>query len=85
MLRRLIRLRGSRPECALTADQLARIEVPTLLVFAGDDPMGAATVGERVARATPDSELHVVDGGHAPWLHHADQIVPLVSAFLDRV
>ncbi|MFW2333284.1 alpha/beta fold hydrolase [Ilumatobacter sp.] len=85
MLRELLRLRGSRPELALTADQLKRIEVPTLLVFAADDPMGAAAVGERVARAIPDSELHVVDGGHAPWLHHADQIVPLVSAFLERV
>ncbi len=85
MLHQLLRLRGSRPELALTADQLTRIEVPTLLVFAADDPMGAATVGERVARAIPDSELHVVDGGHAPWLHHAEQIVPLVSAFLERV
>lgn len=85
MLRRLLRVRGSRPEFALTADRLARIEVPTLLVFADDDPMGGAAVGEGVARAIPDSELHVVDGGHAPWLHHADQIVPLVSAFLDRV
>lgn len=84
-LNRLLRLRGNRPGIALTADQLARIEVPTLLVFAHGDPMGAADVGERVARAMPDAELQVVDGGHAPWLHHADQIVPLVSAFLERV
>jgi len=85
MLHRLLRLRGSRPEYALTADQLARIEVPTLLVFATGDPMRAAVVGERVARSIPNSELHMVDGGHAPWLHHADQIVPLISAFLERV
>jgi pimeloyl-ACP methyl ester carboxylesterase len=84
MLNRLLRLRGGRPEFALTADQLARIEVPTLLVFATGDPMGAASVGERVAQVIPGSELHVVDGGHAPWLHHADQIAPLVSEFLDR-
>ncbi len=84
MLNRLVRLRGSRPGLALTADQLARITVPTLLVFAADDPMGAAPVGERVAGAMAGAELHVVEGGHAPWLHHAEQIAPLLSAFLDR-
>jgi pimeloyl-ACP methyl ester carboxylesterase len=84
-LNRLIRLRGNRPEMALTADQLARIEAPTLLVFAVDDPMGAATVGQRMAETMIDAELHIVDGGHAPWLHHADQITPPLTAFLQRV
>ncbi len=85
MLNQLLRLRGNRPGLALTADQLGQITAPTLLVFAANDPMGAADVGERVANALTDAELHVVDGGHAPWLHHADQIIPLVSAFLERV
>lgn len=84
-LNRLLRLRGSRPELALTADQLSRIEAPTLLVFAADDPMGGASVGRRVAAAMSDAELHIVDGGHAPWLHHADQISPLVTEFLQQV
>lgn len=83
-LNQLIRLRGNRPEHALTAEQLAMIEVPTLLVFATNDPMGGPSVGERVAAAMPDAELHIVDGGHAPWLHHAPQIAPIVQAFLHR-
>ncbi|MFV0316135.1 MAG: alpha/beta fold hydrolase [Microthrixaceae bacterium] len=83
-LNRLVHLRGNRPEHALTADQLAGIDLPTLLVFAADDPMGGPPVGERVAAATPDAELHIVDGGHAPWVHHADQIAPLVETFLHR-
>lgn len=85
MLNRLVRLRGNRPELALTADDLARIEAPTLLVFAKDDPMGAAFVGQRTADAMVDAELHLVEGGHAPWLHHAKQIAPLLTAFLERV
>lgn len=85
MLNQLLRLRGSRSGLALTAEQLAQIEAPTLLVFAADDPMGAASVGERVADALADAELHVIDGGHAPWLHHVDQVIPVVSAFLERV
>jgi 2-hydroxy-6-oxonona-2,4-dienedioate hydrolase len=85
LLNRLLRLRGNRPALALTEDELASIQAPTLLVFGANDPMGAAPVGERVAHAMTDAELHIVDGGHAPWLHHAEQIVPLISAFLDRV
>lgn len=84
-LRQLVRLRGNRPDIALTADQLSHIQVPTLLVFAEDDPMGAALVGHRVADSMPDAELHIVQGGHAPWLHHADQIGPLITTFMKRV
>lgn len=85
MLNRLVRLRGSRPELALTADQLARIQAPTLLVFANDDPMGAAPIGHRMADAMVNAELHIVEGGHAPWLRHTEQIAPLVTGFLDRI
>lgn len=82
MLHRLLRLRGSRPTSALTSDQLAQINVPSLLIFGRDDPIGAAPVGRRVADALSDSELYIVDGGHAPWIHHADQIAPLITEFL---
>lgn len=85
LLNRLVRLRGNRPELSLSSEDLARIEAPTLLVFAAKDPMGGAGVGTRVADALARAELHVVDGGHAPWVHHADQVAPLVTDFLDRV
>ncbi len=85
MLNRLLRLRGNRPDLALTADHLARIQAPTLLVFANDDPMGSTPIGRRMADAMADAELHIVDGGHAPWLHHADQIAPLLRTFLQQI
>ena len=85
MLNRLLRLRGSRPDLALTADHLARIPAPTLLVFANDDPMGSTPIGQRMADAMADAELHIVGGGHAPWLHQADQIAPLLMSFLQRI
>ncbi len=83
-LHSLLRLRGARPHMALTSHQLAQVNQPTLLIFAANDPMGAAPVGEQLAEALPDAELHIVDGGHAPWVHHADQIAPLITAFLRR-
>jgi pimeloyl-ACP methyl ester carboxylesterase len=85
MLHRLLRLQGNRAEFALTSEQLARIAVPTLLVFARRDPMGAPPVGRRMAAAMTAAQLRVVDGGHAPWLQHADQIGPVINAFLDEI
>lgn len=84
-LNQLVRLRGNRSDVALSAGELALVESPTLLVFANDDPMGGPSVGRRVAEAMTDAELHIVDGGHAPWLHHADEIAPLINRFLQRV
>lgn len=85
ILHRLLRLRGSRPEMALTAEQLMTVRATTLLVFGRDDPMGGPSVGERMVEAMPDAELHVVDGGHAPWVHHADQIAPAIVRFFARL
>lgn len=81
-LQSLLRVRGARPEMSLTRSQLAMVTQPSLLIFASDDPMGGAPVGNEVADALPVAELHTVDGGHAPWIHHADQIAPLITAFL---
>lgn len=84
MLNALIRLRGARPEMALSRDHLSRIRTPTLLIFARNDPFGGEDVGRRAAEAMPDATLHVVDGGHAPWLRHADQIAPTILGFLGQ-
>ena len=84
-LHTLSRLRGARPDLALTSDHLGQVKQPSLLLFAAGDPMGAVPVGEQVAEALLHAELHIIDGGHAPWLHHADQIGPLVMAFLNRM
>ncbi|MGF1467541.1 MAG: alpha/beta fold hydrolase [Sandaracinaceae bacterium] len=84
-LRTLLRLRGARPEMALDADALGRIPHPTLLVFGDRDPMGARAVGERLARALPDARLHMVAGGHAPYIHRSAEIAPLINTFLAEV
>ncbi len=82
MLGALIGLHGARPGMALGRDQLARIDTPTLLIFARNDPFGGEEVGRNAVDAMPDALLRIVDGGHAPWLHHADQIAPMIRGFL---
>ncbi len=81
-LHALLHLRGSRPEMRLTAEQLARMDQPTLLIWGQDDPFGSPEVGERMVRAMPDAELHVVGGGHAPWLTQSERIGPIATRFL---
>jgi len=83
-LQTLLRLRGSRPEMRLESAQLARIDRPTLLVWGEDDPFGSPEVGERVAASLPAAELHVVGGGHSPWLTQAERIGPTARSFLQR-
>ncbi|MEO5698813.1 MAG: alpha/beta hydrolase [Burkholderiaceae bacterium] len=83
-LNTLVRLRGARPEMALWGSELGRIRQPTQIVWGDDDPMGSTTVARRVADAIPRAELHIVEGGHAPWLTRAGQIGSLASAFLGR-
>lgn len=83
-LHTLLRLRGSRPATRLTAEELARIEHPALLVWGEDDPFGPPEVGERMVDVMPSAELAVVPGGHAPWLAQAERIGPRVTGFVGR-
>ena len=82
MLHRLIRLRGSRPSMALTSEQLAEVEAPTLVLWGDEDPFGDVGVGRRMAEAMPNAELHVVRGGHAPWLSDTRRAAELANHFL---
>ncbi|WP_210480212.1 alpha/beta fold hydrolase [Naasia sp. SYSU D00948] len=85
LLHAALRLRGARPEYALTAAGLARVRQPVQLVWGRDDPFGSVQVGEQVQAALPNAELHVVPGGHAPWLTDPDDVAGRVAAFLARV
>lgn len=81
-LHALLRLRGSRPEMRLTAGQLARIGQRTLIFWGEEDPFGSPDLGAQMAATMPAAELHVVPGGHAPWLRQAERIGPVAGAFL---
>jgi pimeloyl-ACP methyl ester carboxylesterase len=83
-LHALLRLRGSRPEMRLTTGQLARIRQRALLFWGRDDPFGSPAVGAQMAASMPSAELHVVAGGHTPWLGQAKHIGPVASAFLQE-
>ncbi len=79
---RLIRVRGARPEMAMTVEQLSRIAQPVQFFWGADDPFGTPAVGRRAADIMPQAELHVVSGGHAPWLREAERIGELTVPFI---
>jgi 2-hydroxy-6-oxonona-2,4-dienedioate hydrolase len=79
----LLRLRGARPQSALTEFQLSAVSQPSLLVFGGQDPMGSEQAGRRLVDVLPDAELRITQGGHCPWLNEAEQIAGWVNRFLE--
>jgi len=62
---------------------LHRIDRPTLVLAADDDPIVPLANGRLLARFLPQAYLHVVrDGGHLFLITHAAEIAPLVEGFL---
>ena len=84
IVRSVVSLRGARPQVVLTPDELARITQPVQLVWGEDDTFGAPAVGERAAELIPDSELHVVPGGHGPWFRYAEHIGARLIPFVRK-
>lgn len=75
----------TRPRRAVAhgADQLGRLTHPVRLIWGERDPFGRLQSGRRAAALMPEASFHLVPGGHAPWLHHADVVAGLTREFLD--
>jgi pimeloyl-ACP methyl ester carboxylesterase len=69
----------------LTADELASIERPVLIVWGRDDTgfQTTAQVRERAA-LIPNSRFELVPGGHEPWLEDLQSTAGPISAFLEE-
>lgn len=83
LLHAVVRLRGARPEVALTAPQLSQIRQPVLLIWGERDAFGAPAVGEEAARIIPDAKFYVIPGGgHIPWVGHPSEAAAAAIPFL---
>ena len=69
---------------ALAVSVLSGVRQPVQLVWGDHDPMGSTKVARQVAETLPDAELHILEGGHAPWLTQPDKVAALATAFLER-
>lgn len=60
-----------------------RIAAPTLLLWGDNDPISPLAVGEHLAARLPQARLHVVKGGgHDLAETRADEVAPMIAAFL---
>jgi pimeloyl-ACP methyl ester carboxylesterase len=72
-----------RPELVMTDDELARLEVPALLVWGDSEPYGPVEAAQRAAALMPEARVEVIAGGwHHPWLADAPASARAVQDFL---
>ena len=65
--------------------QIARLDLPTLLIWGDTDPVVPLWVGERLARDLPNARLEIIpECGHVPPEEHPVRSIELVEAFLDE-
>ena len=57
---------------------------PTLIVWGKNDKIFPADGAHPYRRDLPDAEFHMIDTGHFALEDKADEIIPLISDFLDR-
>lgn len=84
ILRKALRLRGARPEAALTPDDLRAVDAPVALLWGSDDLFGSVMTGRTGAEKFADAEFHEVGTGHFPWLDEPERCGELLRDFLER-
>jgi 2-hydroxy-6-oxonona-2,4-dienedioate hydrolase len=83
LMERTNRLRGARPEHTLTAEQLKRVQQPTMFLWGTNDPFGSSETGRHIAQLLPSSEFHAIQGaGHLPWLSNLAECGQFTRDFL---
>jgi poly(3-hydroxyalkanoate) depolymerase len=63
---------------------LPLIRQPTLILAGDDDPIVPARNARIMRRLLPHARLHIYRGGHVALVTEAEQMAPLVVAFLDN-
>ncbi|GAB3364607.1 alpha/beta fold hydrolase [Modestobacter lapidis] len=72
-----------RPEEMLTAERLATISCPTLVLWTRQNPTMPWPVGEAASRIIPDAAFHLMeDAGHWPQFEKPSEFQAVVGGFL---
>lgn len=75
---------GFRDEMRFTPAELGSLDIPVLLVWGADDPLGGADVARRVCELIPRAQLELLPTGHVPWLADPGRVATLLSRFATR-
>ncbi len=77
--------RRPRTESVLTNAELAAIAAPTMFIWGADAPYLSAERARPSIDQIPSATLHVVPGGHGPWLVDTERSAGLIRAHLTDI
>ena len=66
------------------SDDLAKIEVPTLVIATSGDPLVTPALQRDLVAAIPDARLAEIDTGHLPFAERPQQWLELMTGFLNE-
>jgi pimeloyl-ACP methyl ester carboxylesterase len=72
------RFRRPRPECVMSAAELARIDSPTLFCLGRDDPFLSPEMARSSIAMIPGATMEEVAAGHAPWFEEPGKCASFV-------
>jgi pimeloyl-ACP methyl ester carboxylesterase len=86
LIQRFVRFPGrfAHRNLWLDADELARIEQRTLVLWGPRDFLGGRALAHRLGQALPRAELVELGTGHLPWLQDAEGSASAIEAFVQR-
>jgi pimeloyl-ACP methyl ester carboxylesterase len=77
-------LTGANPKYQLRADQLQRVQQPTLFVWGDNDPFGGLNVARKAVGLMPNARLHEMKCGHLPFLDDPAESGRVIREFLSK-
>lgn len=64
---------------------LAKLTKPVSVILGGRDTLVPAAVGQKMRQLLPHLQLNIVEkAGHAPFLTHPQELVTIISRFMER-
>jgi pimeloyl-ACP methyl ester carboxylesterase len=79
------RFRRPRTESVLTTPELSAIAIPTMFIWGTDAPYLSAERARPSIDQIPAATLHVVRGGHGPWLVDTKRSAELIQTHLTGI
>lgn len=77
-----LNLLGFRPNMKIRTDDLAKLKMPTLVIWGEHDPVGGVDVARAVSKAIPNSVLELLPAGHVPYLGYPEKTAKLILDFM---
>ncbi|ATO21045.1 alpha/beta hydrolase [Acinetobacter sp. LoGeW2-3] len=73
-------------QTVFSAEQLAQIKVPVLLIWGDQDPLSTVAVGQYLSNVFGNALLHVIqDADHQFASSHAEQVSKLIQSFFEKL